>query len=106
MGPRLRWGDITSFAFEFVVNFTESQTEIQQRRLMVQDQLRQRGISDEKVLGVMADLPRQHFVGPEMAKQAYFDQPLPIGMGQTISQPYIVALMTEKLQIEKHHDVL
>jgi len=88
------------------MNLRESQTEIQQRRLMVQNQLRHRGISDESVLQVMAKLGRQHFVAPEMRMQAYFDQPLPIGMGQTISQPYIVALMTEKLQLAKHHEVL
>lgn len=62
---------------------------------MVQRQLKARGISDQPVLDVMARIPREAFVPPELARQAYDDAPLPIGHDQTISQPYIVALMTE-----------
>ena len=73
---------------------------------MVEDQLRRRGITDEKVLAIMEQLPRHHFIEPANRYLAYSDQPVPIGFGQTISQPYIVALMTEKLQIAPHHLVL
>jgi protein-L-isoaspartate(D-aspartate) O-methyltransferase len=54
----------------------------------------------------MAEIPRERFVPPEYRSQAYDDGPLPIGSGQTISQPYIVALMTQLLRLEKRHDVL
>jgi protein-L-isoaspartate(D-aspartate) O-methyltransferase len=67
------------------------------RHHMVQDQLRRRGIADERVLAAMESVPRHLFV-PETARSAaYEDGPLPIGTGQTISQPYMVALMTEIL---------
>ena len=61
---------------------------------MVAAQLAQRGISDRRVLAVMARLPREWFLPPPLHPEAYADSPLPIGSGQTISQPYIVALMT------------
>jgi protein-L-isoaspartate(D-aspartate) O-methyltransferase len=73
---------------------------------MVQNQLRQRGISDKKVLEVISQLPRQHFIPPKNRHEAYFDRPVPIGLGQTISQPYIVALMTENLNLQPRHQVL
>jgi len=73
---------------------------------MVEQQLQRRGIHDQKVLEIMAQLPRQHFIPPENHHEAYYDQPVPIGFGQTISQPYIVALMTEKLDLASHHRVL
>ena len=88
------------------MSWSESQNEIRQRQLMVQQQLRGRGISDEKVLRIMGRLPRQHFIPAAHRSEAYFDQPVPIGLGQTISQPYIVALMTEKLQLQPSHLVL
>jgi protein-L-isoaspartate(D-aspartate) O-methyltransferase len=66
-----------------------------QRRRMVDQQLRARGIRDERVLEAMTSVPRHQFVAPELADAAYDDRPLPIGHGQTISQPYVVALMTE-----------
>jgi protein-L-isoaspartate(D-aspartate) O-methyltransferase len=69
-------------------------------------QLRARGIRDEKVLGVIERTPRGMFVGEEEAGAAFLDIALPIGCGQTISQPYIVAYMTEQLQLEPTHDVL
>ena len=65
---------------------------------MVRDQIRARGVQDEKVLRAMQEIPRHLFVPPNLRCMAYQDKPLPIGKGQTISQPYIVALMTELLQ--------
>ena len=76
------------------------------RRKMVDSQLRARGIHDPGVLRVMEDVPRHLFVPPDLVNQAYDDRPLDIGAGQTISQPYMVALMTELLAVEPHHRVL
>jgi protein-L-isoaspartate(D-aspartate) O-methyltransferase len=73
---------------------------------MVERQIRAEGIDDPRVLAAMRDVPRHRFVPPERAAQAYDDTPLPIGYGQTISQPYIVAYMTEALELEPHHRVL
>jgi protein-L-isoaspartate(D-aspartate) O-methyltransferase len=67
------------------------------RAEMVEHQLRGRGIRDERVLASMGDLPRELFLPPNLADEAYFDGALPIAAGQTISQPYIVGLMTELL---------
>lgn len=69
------------------------------RRKMVEEQLVARGISDPKVLEVMGRLPRHLFVDPGLASQAYEDHPLNIGSRQTISQPYMVALMTSLLEL-------
>jgi len=69
--------------------------EARQRHHMVERQLAGRGIDDARVLEAMRKVPRHRFVPDELAAQAYLDQPLPIGHGQTISQPYIVALMTQ-----------
>ena len=77
-----------------------------QRTQMVEDQIRRRGISDKRVLNAMATVPRHLFVEKHQQQLSYFDGPLPIGHGQTISQPYIVAFMTDELQIESHHTVL
>src|SRR5579862_303156 len=66
-----------------------------QIRTMVEMQLRHRGIRDERVLAAMRRVPRHEFVPAESAGAAYDDRPLPIGESETISQPYIVALMTE-----------
>jgi len=76
------------------------------RRLMVDDQLRSRGISDPRVLEAMLCVPRHEFVSPAHRAQAYEDRPLPIGDGQTISQPYVVALMLEALQLAPNEKVL
>ena len=70
------------------------------RQLMVDSQLRDRGISDPRVLDAMLHVPRHEFVPELYRDQAYEDHPLPIGDGQTISQPYVVALMLETLQPE------
>lgn len=77
-----------------------------QRERMVEQQIRARGVSDEAVLAAMTDVPRHEFVTPDYLDQAYEDHPLPIGYGQTISQPYIVALMTELVKIEPGERVL
>ena len=76
------------------------------RKDMVENQLRQRGITDDRVLDAMGDVPRHLFVTEDLRDEAYMDGPLPIGFGQTISQPYIVAYMTEVLKVEQHHSVL
>ena len=73
---------------------------------MVENQLRQRGITDVRVLDAMGTIPRHLFVNEDLQDEAYMDGPLPIGFGQTISQPYIVAYMTEILKLEQQHSVL
>lgn len=78
----------------------------QNRENMVEKQIRARGISDERVLAAMLEVPRHLFVPEEYLDQAYADHPLPIGYGQTISQPYIVALMTEYLELKPGDKVL
>ncbi len=76
------------------------------RQLMVDSQLRARGISDPRVLEAMLRVPRHQFVPEAYWSQAYEDHPLPIGDGQTISQPYIVARMLESLQLTPSDKVL
>jgi protein-L-isoaspartate(D-aspartate) O-methyltransferase len=73
---------------------------------MVETQIRARGIKDEDILNVMRKVDRHRFVPEEMRHQAYSDRPLPIGEGQTISQPYIVALMTKLLELKGGERVL
>jgi protein-L-isoaspartate(D-aspartate) O-methyltransferase len=68
--------------------------------------LRRHGIGDAAVLRAMDEVPREHFVTPEFVDAAYADQALPIACGQTISQPYVVAYMTEQLGVLPHHRVL
>ena len=75
-------------------------------RMEFQLALRRRGISDQAVLRAMDDVPREHFVTPDFIDSAYADQALPIACGQTISQPYVVAYMTERLEVEPGHRVL
>ncbi len=76
------------------------------REAMVKTQIESRGIKDEDVLSVMRDVPRHLFIDESLWPKAYSDGPLPIGHGQTISQPYIVAFMTELLRPDTHHMVL
>jgi protein-L-isoaspartate(D-aspartate) O-methyltransferase len=76
------------------------------RERMVAHQLRSRGIADERVLAAMRKVPRHEFVPPASRRLAYEDEPLPIGAGQTISQPYMVAAMTELARIGRHSRVL
>jgi len=73
---------------------------------MIRQQIEARGIKDPRVLNAMRKVERHLFVPSELAAGAYGDYPLPIGWGQTISQPYIVAFMTEALRIEPHSKVL
>src|SRR6201988_2385969 len=73
---------------------------------MVERQLRKRGIRHERVLAAMLSVPRHEFVPTEFAAEAYSDRPLPIGHGQTISQPFMVAAMTEALQLSGGERVL
>ena len=78
----------------------------QTRLDMVEQTIQRRGISNSDVLRVMREVPRHEFVSPEYLDQAYEDHPLPIGYGQTISQPYIVAWMTELLELQPGEKVL
>lgn len=85
---------------------SEAEAYIPERERMVATQLRARGIRDERVLAAMARVPRHEFVPSEFRLQAYEDHPLPIGQDQTISQPYMVALMLEYLAVEPENTVL
>ncbi len=76
------------------------------RKQMVEEQLRARGIRDERVLAAMGSVQRHLFVGGDLQDRAYDDCALPIGEGQTISQPYMVALMTELLELKGDEKVL
>lgn len=76
------------------------------RRRMLTEQLIPGGIKDQRVLDAMGRVPREKFIDPGMAEQAYEDRPLHIGMGQTISQPLIVAMMTESLELKGNEKVL
>jgi protein-L-isoaspartate(D-aspartate) O-methyltransferase len=76
------------------------------RAQMVESQLRARGVRDERVLAAMNSVPRHEFVPPEFRTQAYADHPIPIGQGQTISQPFIVAVMLEHLNLRPQDSVL
>ena len=79
---------------------------LQKRRAMVENDIKGRGIKDKKVLDVMGRIPRHLFVDENLRERAYADYPLPIGEGQTISQPYVVALMTEALMLKPTDKVL
>ena len=82
------------------VNYVEA------RRSMVEEQLERRGINDLRVLRAMAEVPRHLFLEKDLWEQAYEDHPLPIGANQTISQPYIVALMAQALELKGTERVL
>ncbi len=77
-----------------------------QRKLRLLMELRGAGIADARVLGAIEKTPRERFVPPAFADQAYENVALPINQGQTVSQPYVVALMTERLEIGARHNVL
>uniref|UniRef100_A0A7C3Z2U4 Protein-L-isoaspartate O-methyltransferase n=1 Tax=Desulfobacca acetoxidans TaxID=60893 RepID=A0A7C3Z2U4_9BACT len=79
---------------------------LEARRTMVETQIRRRGVTDPRVLAAMSKVPRHLFVPRHLWEQAYSDYPLPIGENQTISQPYIVALMTEALELTGGEKVL
>ena len=77
-----------------------------EERMGFQLALRRRGISDQAVLRAMDEVPREYFVSADLVESAYVDHALPIACGQTISQPYVVAYMTEKLELEPRDRVL
>ena len=77
-----------------------------QRLRMVEEQIEARGVKNPRVLDAMRRVPRERFVPADITQHAYRDSALPIGHGQTISQPYIVAYMTEALDVQPHHRVL
>ena len=83
-----------------------SNTQNPPRKMMFQLNLRRRGISDQAVLRAMEEVPRDLFVEPDDRSDAYLDTALGIACGQTISQPFVVAYMTEQLDLQKHHRVL
>lgn len=85
--------------------FENSNITKEKRRILI-EQLRYRGINNENVLAAMLELPRELFVNPETINQAYDDNALPIDCGQTISQPYTVAFMTQLLNVKKDDKVL
>jgi len=78
----------------------------EQRSHMVESQLVARGLKGERLIAAFRKVPRHLFIPPEFQIEAYADHPLPIGAGQTISQPYIVALMTDALRLQGHERVL
>jgi protein-L-isoaspartate(D-aspartate) O-methyltransferase len=96
---------VASFVWTKAVSFAEEKYE-EAREKMVKQQIEARGIGNKRVLAAMREVPRHLFVPPEERTRAYGDYPLPIGFGQTISQPYIVALMTELLNLRKESRVL
>ena len=77
-----------------------------QRERMVKEQIVMRGVVEERVLAAMRKVPREEFVPAEFRAESYTDRPLPIGYDQTISQPFIVAFMTEELRLQPTHRVL
>lgn len=79
---------------------TEAVSFAEERRQMIESQLRRRGIRDERVLAAMARVPRHEFVPSKFMELAYADRPLPIGAAETISQPYMVAAMTVACEVE------
>ncbi|MBM3469964.1 MAG: protein-L-isoaspartate(D-aspartate) O-methyltransferase [Armatimonadetes bacterium] len=79
---------------------------VESRRIMVESQIKARGVRDERVLRAMLTVPRHRFVPERHLHQAYNDHPLPIGFGQTISQPYIVALMSEEAAVRPGQRIL
>jgi len=85
---------------------TQIDSFLAQRRTMVETQLRARGIRDEPVLAAMFHVPRHEFISEEFRDQVYEDHPIPIGEGQTLSQPYIVAIMLQALALDPTNIVL
>ena len=85
---------------------SDSDAFLEERAAMVETQIEARGVKDARVLDSMKQVPRHLFISESLWPSAYFDSPLPISNDQTISQPYIVAVMTELLQPEEHHVVL
>lgn len=97
---------LLAIAFVLSASTVLGQTFTEKRERMVEEQIARRGITDSAVLRAMATVPRHRFVSESYIDYAYADRPLPIGYGQTISQPYIVALMTQLLELEPGDRVL
>lgn len=96
----------TPSAGEAILRFCDSAFHARLRLAMVQQQIASRGVKDRRVLDAMRKVPRHLFVPREFEPEAHNDYPLPVGKGQTISQPYIVALMTELLELKGEERVL
>jgi protein-L-isoaspartate(D-aspartate) O-methyltransferase len=94
------------FSAAFLSYGDDDESYARKREEMVRRQLETRDITDRRVLEVMGKVPRHLFVSPSLRRQAYVDSPLPIDEGQTISQPYIVALMTQQLKLKGGEKVL
>lgn len=92
------------FSFRTMNDYIDKYEKVRQR--MVREQIVARGIKDQRVIQAMLDVQRHLFVPESQERMAYEDRPLPIGEGQTISQPYIVALMTETLELDENMKVL
>jgi protein-L-isoaspartate(D-aspartate) O-methyltransferase len=101
---------VTVILLPFIANpsplYADSDFFVQERERMISQQIEARGITDERVLAVMKKVPRHEFVPRQLQFFAYADRPLPIGEGQTISQPYIVALMTSTVALQGNEKVL
>jgi protein-L-isoaspartate(D-aspartate) O-methyltransferase len=93
-------------ALLFVPSLPAAESDAKQRQTMLQRDIAGRGIRDQRVLAAMAKVPRHLLVAERYRDDAYADHPLPIGAGQTISQPYVVALMTEALRLQPADRVL
>jgi protein-L-isoaspartate(D-aspartate) O-methyltransferase len=101
-----RWSLISIFILLFTPSALADDADQTSREAMVRTQIAERGIRDKATLQAMRAVPRHLFVPPHLAGNAYEDQPLPIGYGQTISQPYIVAFMTELIRPKATQKVL
>ncbi len=100
---------VTIFVFFLMLNVASVKGQVsylEQRKTMVETQIQARGINHPATLSAMLNVPRHEFVPQEQRAFAYSDGPLPIGNGQTISQPYIVAFMTQALRLKSSHNVL
>lgn len=108
----MRWSGWAGAAFTTVAGLLVSTLGLatdrwlRQRTHMVEEQIEKRGIHNPELLRILRATPRHRFVPPQVRRFAYDDTPLPLGYGATISQPYIVALMTNLLEVRKHHRVL
>lgn len=96
----------TTFAMGCTNSIVDEDIFTRQRKRMVEEQIAYRGVKDKRVLEAMESVPRHLFIPEEARLYSYYDQPVPIGFGQTISQPYIVAFMTELLRAGSNDVVL
>ena len=106
LAPLLAAGVLTSCSMNASSDSPETDERSAERERMVADQIAARGVRDSRVLAAMRKVPRHEFVPAELAARAHHDSPLPIGYAQTISQPYIVAFMTEQLELDGDEKVL